>query len=290
MPDRVSNFDIGISNLIYIEVGPASITVTADKDGQAFKLDREKIEEYVRDILRDVSEYLPVLRQKAYRIKRTGQLPEVAKKMIEAVKMVDEATLTPMAAIAGAVGDALKNRLRGENFDFISINNGGDISIGNRTGRTFRVGLGDINRGAATPYVLRIDGTTNCGIASSGFGGRSFTLGLADIVTAVAGTGAVADAAATFICNNTDARNIDVVRRRACEIDPLTDIPEELVTVSIGEINRDDTAKALDNGLQFAYKLKKLKVIDDAVIVLKGNIVTTIDQQGNVRMEVQNGN
>ena len=289
MSYRVSNLDIRNSNLMYIEVGPACIAVSGDKGGRAFEFEKEKLEGFVRDILQDVSECLPLLRQKAYRIKQTAFLPEVAKKMVEAVKIVDEATLTPMAAIAGAVADALKERCRSEELNFISINNGGDISIGNQRGRTFRVGLGDINRSAATPYVLRIAGMTDCGIASSGFGGRSLTLGLADIVTVVADTGAIADAAATFVCNNTNAEGACVVRRRAFEIDPLTDIPEELVTISIGEINKEVVTKALDSGLSCAHRLKKLNTIHEAAIVLKGNIVTTIEQGRNIRMEVRNG-
>jgi uncharacterized protein len=274
---------------MYVEVGPASISVSGDRDGKAFEFEMEKLEGWIREILKDVKECLPILRQKAFRIKKTGQLPEVARKMVEAVKTIDEATLTPMAAIAGAVADALKERCQVENLDFISINNGGDISIGNRSGRLFRIGLGDINKGRATPYVLSVEGLKDCGIASSGFGGRSFTLGLANMVTILAETGAVADAAATFVCNNTNAETDLVIRRVAYDIDPLTDIPDELVTVSIGELNKDVIVKALDNGLHIARKLKILKCISEAVIVLKGDFVTTIDEQKNVKLEVQNG-
>jgi ApbE superfamily uncharacterized protein (UPF0280 family) len=130
----------------------------------------------------------------------------------------------------------------------------------------------------------------DCGIASSGFGGRSFTLGLADIVTVVASTGAIADAAATFVCNNTDAETGQVKKRIASDIDPLTDIPDDLVTVVIGELNKDVIATSLGNGLRIAHKLQKTNSIIEAVLVLKGNFVTTIDEQRNVKLEVQNGN
>jgi uncharacterized protein len=283
----MKNEELGI---MYVEVGPASITVSGDRDGQAFKFEKRKLEGRIREILQEVRECLPVLRQKAFRIKKTAQLPDVARKMIEAVKMIDEATLTPMAAIAGAVADAVKESYESEVLDFISINNGGDVAIGNRSGKPFRVGLSDINRGRATPYVLRIEKLRDCGIASSGFGGRSFTLGLADIVTVVASTGAIADAAATFICNNTDAETDEVKRRIASDIDPLTDIADDLVTVTIGELNKDVVETALGNGLRIAYKLQKSNSINEAVIVLKGDFVTTIDEQRNVKLEVQNGN
>jgi uncharacterized protein len=275
---------------MYIEVGPAGITITGEKDGHAFKFEKDKLEGLIRDILQDIKECLPILRQKAFRIRKTGGLPEVARKMIEAVKMVDEASLTPMAAVAGAVADAVKESYESEALDFISINNGGDISIGNTIGRQFRVGLGDINTGKSTPYILCVEGLTNWGIASSGFGGRSFTTGLADIVTVVGRTGAIADAAATFICNNTNTETDHVKRKIASDIDPLTDIPGELVTVSIGELNKDVIIKALDNGLYKAHNLKKLNVIHESVIVLKENLAATIDEPKNIRMEVRNGN
>ena len=274
---------------MYVEVGPASITASGDRDGQAFKFEKMKLEGWIREILLEVKECLPVLRQKAFRIKKTTSLPEVARKMIEAVKMIDEATLTPMAAIAGAVADTVRERYESEVLDFISINNGGDVSIGNRKGRWFRVGLADIQRGRSMPYILRIDGLRNCGVASSGFGGRSLTSGLADIVTVVASTGAIADAAATFICNNTDTETDQAKKRIASEIDPLTDIPDDLVTVSIGQLTKDVVKKALDNGLHVACNLKKSNCIYEAAIVLEGDIVTTIDEQKNIRLEVQNG-
>jgi hypothetical protein len=47
--------------------------------------------------------------------------------------------------------------------------------------------------------------------------------------------------------------------------------------------------KALENGLYRACNLKELNVISDAVIVLKGDTVTTIDEEKNIKLEVQDG-
>ena len=275
---------------MYIEIGPAGISVSGERDGLPYEFEKAKLEETVKDILEGIKECLPILKQRAYRIKNTAHLPDVAKKMVHAVKMVDEATLTPMAAVAGAVADAVKEHFKGMGLDFISVNNGGDISIFNKDGRPLRIGLGDINKNRATPCTLRIKGLNDHGVASSGFGGRSFTLGLADIVTVVGSTGALADAAATFICNHTDAETDKVARKAAYEIDPLTDIPDELVTVSIGELDKEIIAKALENGLRTSYQLKESKIIYDAVIMLKGEVVTTINGDKHISMEVQNGN
>jgi hypothetical protein len=138
--------------------------------------------------------------------------------------------------------------------------------------------------------MLNIEQLIDFGLATSGFGGRSFTLGLADIVTVVAVTGAVADAAATFICNCTNTESDQVVRQIASEIDPLTDIPDDEVTIRIGKLNEEDILNALENGLNIAANIKKQKHIYDAVIKLHGHMVTTINGDNPIKLEVQNGN
>jgi hypothetical protein len=129
----------------------------------------------------------------------------------------------------------------------------------------------------------------DCGIATSGFGGRSFTLGLADMATVIARTGAIADAAATLICNATNVETDQVKRRKAEEIDPCSDIAEEWVTVKIGELDEHLIKKALANGLTLSHTLKGGNLILDAVIVLKGHMVTTLGGDENIYMEVDYG-
>ncbi len=269
-----------------IEVGPATLVVSGEKGGRPFTFDRSAIETFVGRTLSEIRGDLPVLRQKAVRIKKVGWLSEAAQRMIRAVKAVDEATLTPMAAVAGTVADLVKEHLvLLDTFDFLSVNNGGDISLFNAPGRTMGIGIGDINRNIATPYVLKIAGGGSFGIASSGFGGRSFTLGLADVVSVIAETAAVADGAATFIGNMTTAEGRTIVRRKAQDIDPLTDIPDEMVTIERGELDRQTVAAALAAGLDHARRLKSAGVIMDALIILGEEMVDTIDDNSNLRLE-----
>ena len=275
---------------MFIEIGPASLVVYGEKEGMPYEFDRSRLEEKIQNILRDIREYLPVLKQKAYKIKNTKHMPDVARKMVEAVKTIDEMSLTPMAAVAGSVSYALKEHIKGEGLDIISVNNGGDISVFDRYEKGLKVGIGDIHTGRATSYTLDIKGFSDYGLATSGFGGRSLTLGLADSVTVVAATGAVADAAATFICNNTSIITNQVRRIKASEIDPLTDIPEEYVTVEINQLSEDDISGSLEKGLQLAFKIKIKKYIYDAIIKLKDHIVTTISGGYPIILEVQNGN
>jgi ApbE superfamily uncharacterized protein (UPF0280 family) len=275
---------------MFLEIGPASIVIQGEKDGKPYDLEKEKLVQKVDSILGEIREFLPVLNQKAYKIKNTKHMPDVPRKMVEAVKVIDEASLTPMAAVAGSVSDALKEFLKSEGLDLVSVNNGGDISIFNKKGRGLRIDIGDIHTGESLPYVLNIERLIDYGLATSGFGGRSFTLGLADIVTVVAATGAIADAAATFICNCTNTESEQVVRRKASEIDPLTDIPDDNVTIIIGELNEEDISNALEIGLNKAANIKKQKHIYDAIIKLRGHMVTTINGDNPIKLEVQNGN
>lgn len=274
---------------MYIEVGPASCVITAEKDGKTYDIDRKKAGGYLTTILEEIRDCLPVLRQKAHRIHNTTHMPEVAAMMVNAVKEVDEATLTPMAAVAGAVSARMRDLLKTNEADLITVNNGGDIAVHNDTGREVTIGIGDIRTNKTTPYVLKISGLSDFGVATSGFGGRSLTLGLADIVTVIAEDGAVADAAATFLCNMTNVDTDKVLRKRASEVDPSTDIPDELVTVSITDLNSEEIQAALNRGLTAASHLKKNNIIYDAVLLLKGRIVTTIAGDEHIKLEVQNG-
>jgi uncharacterized protein len=274
---------------MYVEVGPASIVVTGEKEGRDFDFDKEEIESRCARILMDVGSNLKVLKVKGTRIRNPLLLPSVARRMVEAVNAIDGISLTPMAAVAGAVADALLEGLKEKGLDFISVNNGGDISLFNPSGRRVRIGLGDIGAGTATPYILEIDGITECGLATSGFGGRSFTLGLADMVTVLARTGAIADAAATSICNATNVETERVIRKRAAEIDPCSDIADEWVTVAVGGLDDALVLRALGNGLAWAQTLKDRRLILEAVINLKGHLVVTSGGDKNIHVEVNHG-
>jgi ApbE superfamily uncharacterized protein (UPF0280 family) len=283
-------YKVILDGKMFLEIGPASLVIIGEKDGEPYEFQKEKLVQKVKSILGEIREFLPVLKQKAYKIKNTKHMPDVPRKMVEAVKAIDEASLTPMAAVAGAVADAIKKFLKNEGLDLVSVNNGGDISIFNKKGRCLKIDIGDIHTGESSPYMLNIEQLIDFGLATSGFGGRSFTLGLADSVTVIAATGAVADAAATFICNCTNTESDQVVRQKASEIDSLTDIPDDNVTIIIGQLNDRDILKALDNGLSIAANNKNKKHIYDAILKLRGHMVTTINGDNPIKLEVRNGN
>ncbi len=272
-----------------LHIGPATLVLKGEKDGKDCAFDRSAVNARIEAILADIRECLPVLKQRAWRIKNTSLLTPVARKMIEAVKAINPETLTPMAAVAGAVAEELKEYLQEGDLEFISVNNGGDAAIHNGRKKPVTISIGDIRTNTPTPYVLTVEHWNDFGVATSGFGGRSFTLGLANVVTIVAPSAPLADAAATYICNQTNVPDESIVRQKAAEIDPLTDIPEEMVTVHIGELPRRKVRKALACGRAAAERLKAEGRINEALILLQGEMATTIEPNKNIRLEVKHG-
>jgi hypothetical protein len=114
------------------------------------------------------------------------------------------------------------------------------------------------------------------GIATSGWRGRSFSLGIADAVTTLAATAAAADAAATIIANAVDLPNHPAIARRpARDLQPDSDLGERLVTVAVGDLTREDREQALARGLAEAERLLREGLIGGASIWLAGDSRTT---------------
>ena len=111
------------------------------------------------------------------------------------------------------------------------------------------------------------------GIATSGWRGRSFSLGIADAVTVVARTAAMADAAATMIANAVDLPGHPSVRRlpaRAVKAD--SDLLDRPVTVDVGPLSAAEAAAALDRGAAFAASCLHRGLIAGAALFLHPEI------------------
>jgi ApbE superfamily uncharacterized protein (UPF0280 family) len=109
------------------------------------------------------------------------------------------------------------------------------------------------------------------GIATSGWRGRSFSLGIADAVTVLADRAAAADAAATIIANTVDLpRNPAIVRLRARDLDPDSDLGDRFVTQSVGTLAPEEIDFALRSGMHTAEMLLRLGLIRSAALNLQG--------------------
>jgi ApbE superfamily uncharacterized protein (UPF0280 family) len=179
--------------------------------------------------------------------------------------------ITPMAAVAGAVADEMLAALcAGRALEKAYVNNGGDIAFHLSPGASLTAGL------VADYRLPQIDATCALtsdqparGIATSGWQGRSFSLGIADSVTILADSGAAADAAATLVANAVNVDHPAVKRVRARDIDPDSDLGDRLVTAEVGALDDQAIETALDAGQEVAKELARAGLIRAAVMVLR---------------------
>lgn len=113
------------------------------------------------------------------------------------------------------------------------------------------------------------------GVATSGAGGRSHSLGIADAVTVLAQSAATADAAATMIANAVDLPgHPEIVRVPACEVSPDSDLGARAVTQEVGTLTACEIAAALEAGRSYAARLVARSIIQAACLSLRGAVVT----------------
>lgn len=186
--------------------------------------------------------------------------------------------ITPMAAVAGAVADhVLAAMLADTRLDRAFVNNGGDIAFHLAPGQTLRCGLvGDLSAPALDAVMtLTADnparGIATSGRAGKGQGGRSFSFGIADAVTVLAGTAARADAAATIVANAVDLPGHPAIARAPARLrDPESDLGDLPVTLAVGRLSDDDIAEALDSGAREAELWLGRGLIEAAALSLGG--------------------
>ena len=181
--------------------------------------------------------------------------------------------ITPMAAVAGAVAEEILAALVGAApLERAFVNNGGDAALHLAAGAELAVGLvarPDRPRLLARAVVRSRDPVR--GIATSGWRGRSFSLGIADAVTVLAATAAMADAAATVIANAVDLPGHPCVRRRpASDLQPDSDLGTRPVTVDVGRLAPVACDEALAAGLAVAERLRAAGLIQAAALHLQG--------------------
>jgi hypothetical protein len=205
----------------------------------------------------------------------------VARRMVAACLPYRELFVTPMAAVAGAVAEEILGALVGDGeVTKAYVNNGGDIALHLGVGESFRIGLvADVDRATRHGHRIAVDGTFEVayalpvrGVATSGWRGRSWSLGIADSVTVLAATAAAADAAATMVANAVNVDHPTIRRRPAFEVDDNTDLGRLPVTIDVGSLPEDAVATALANGARRAAELLARGLVWGAVIVLQSRV------------------
>jgi ApbE superfamily uncharacterized protein (UPF0280 family) len=191
--------------------------------------------------------------------------------MVAAVRPHRHVFITPMAAVAGAVADeVLLAMLSAAPLDKAYVNNGGDIAVHVATGQTLDAGIVDNPLQPALDASVRL--SRSCGIATSGWRGRSQSLGIADAATVIAANAAQADAAATLVANAVDVRHAGVYRRPARELKEDSDLGDLPVTVAVDPLPPAAVDAALDCGLGVAQGMARDGLLHGAYIALQGRM------------------
>ncbi len=253
---------------LHLQHGPIDLIIEAF--GATDEVERAYGQAVARfgDILPTLVRELPILRRPVGDVYPLLQGP-VAQRMAEAVWPHRSVYITPMAAVAGAVADEMLQALvRGRSLDKAYVNDGGDIAIHLTPGHELRAGI----------FASALDGVARLtwdqparGIATSGRGGRSFSLGIADSATVLAATAAAADAAATLIANAVNVEHPAIERRPARELDPDSDLGDLPVTVAVGALPLALVNEALNRGAAEARRLSLCGQIDSAALSLQGH-------------------
>jgi len=200
-----------------------------------------------------------------------GFTSSTARRMAAAVTPFAPTFITPMAAVAGAVADEMLAALRaGRDLRKAYVNDGGDITLLVTPGEQLAVGIG--GTGGGERFEVTHDMPVR-GVATSGWRGRSHSLGIADAVTVLAASGAAADAAATIIANDVDLPGHPAIARAPAHVlQPDSDLGARLVTTGVGALRDDEIARALDNGLATAQRLMDRGLIFGAALFLGGDV------------------
>ncbi len=274
---------------LHLHDGPIDVILEAFGKTDQIQLAYRAVANRFVNVLDELCVELAHLRRPA---RPDGPYPEgvVARRMAAAVRPYASQTfITPMAAVAGAVAeDLMKVMISSVELSKAFVNDGGDIALHLTPGETFVVGMVQypdrpINLTLrespdASRQLPDMFGATTIdfaqpirGIATSGWRGRSFSLGIADAVTVLADTAPMADAAATVIANAVDLPGHPCVRRvPARDLAPDNDLGEKFVTQSVGELKANEIRDALGAGVGVAESLRQRGLIRAAALTLQG--------------------
>jgi uncharacterized protein len=225
--------------------------------------------------LERISRHRGMLGRALERIRDQIQDP-LALEMVSSARSVGDADLTPMAAVAGTIADAVADYLTDRGMTKAIVNNGGDIAIRLRGENSATVGIREDVQSDDFSHVIRLGSERSAwGVATSGLGGRSFTRGIASAATVIAHRASVADAAATAVANASFVEDPQVIQEYAEQIDPATDIPGILVTCKSGPLRHETTSLAVKRALERANALIERGVITGAFVCVGSKIGMT---------------
>ena len=264
---------------VHLHDGPIDLILEAWGPPAAVRAAHRAAAGRMNGLLDELCDELAILRAPVGTLSPIPTGPIAARMRAAVLPYASQCFITPMAAVAGAVAEAVLDAMVAEApLDRAYVNNGGDIALHLASGESFTTGL--IDRPDRPSLIGKAlvraeDGVR--GIATSGRHGRSFSLGIADAVTILATGAADADAAATIVANAVDLDHPGIVRVPADSLDPNSDLGARLVTREVPVLTAVERDQALEAGLLRAAGLIAAGRIVAASLHLQG-VTRTIGQ------------
>ena len=277
-------------NRLHLQHGPIDLILHVDASEEIRKRLYSTAKKRFSTVLQELVVEIDLLKQPW-----SADLPDpkggIAQKMCFAVRGSD-IFVTPMAAVAGAVADEVLEAMLYEaknpdpcleEIQRMYVNNGGDIAFWLNAGESFSIGVVDnpgipeLNARVSLAYESPVRG-----IATSGWRGRSQSLGIADAVTVLAGSAATADAAATLIANDVNVYYPGILKRPASEVKDESDLGMLPVTVDVPPLPVDQISEALKRGAQTAGNFIRTGKIEAAYLSLQKQ---TLVVENNLKKE-----
>ena len=276
----------------HFQHGPIDLLITAEGDPTSVDAAHEAAWTRFEPILQNLVDEWPLLRRgvafdPSESLDLAGANPlrgSVARRMWEACAAVTNPTesgfITPMAAVAGAVAQELIQFYQRPGITRAWVNNGGDIALHLTPDTRVQIGLvSDLARAiqSSPARELALDGQLEIrhdmpvrGVATSGWQGRSHSLGIADSVTVLAKTAAQADAAATLIANAVNVDDSRIERQPANLLRDHSDLGARLVTVNVPTLAYEQVRLALQRGCLLARTFADRGLIHSALLACQG--------------------
>ena len=256
---------------LFLQHGPINLVVRAGGPAPAIRDAYRSLVDVFPDWLGRLVDELPRLRSPESPRLALPAGP-IARRMTAAVRACTTGFITPMAAVAGAVADEAAAALAAQpDIEHAYVNNGGDIALYLGPETRLSVGVVPSLREAIPRARIEVASASAVrGIATSGWQGRSHSLGIADAVTVLARNAAIADAAATLVANAVDVDHPAIRREPASALDEESDLGDRPVTVAVPALEPEAADAALDAGMQAASTLRARGVVEGAALTVQG--------------------
>ncbi len=274
----------------HFQHGPIDLIIRAEGNAYAVVQAHEQAWERFTTVLQELVSELPALRAPVG--SQCAVQGVVARRMWEACAPYRKGFITSMAAVAGAVAEEILACYAAEGIDRAWVNNGGDIALQLAQGQSVDVGVVSDIAGADVALLrggLLLDGKICIdsempvrGVATSGWRGRSQSLGIADSVTVLARTAAQADAAATIVANAVNVQDARITRMPAWLVRDDSDLGGLHVTVDVPPLPLAQVQTALHRGLQKAQELKAEGLLWFALLACQGQYAATSEPVARV--------